>query len=216
MRRVGVIAILWMLLALVGVVHATIPEGFRLVKDRGTFARLLRGSAKSTKSRVSHFVQTKHPKMLSRPMQSEGDFYYRQPGDIRLEYTKPVAYHMVICNGQLFTGGRGGGAVVDLTSNSTMRGIRDLLAACMSGQVWDLASDYQIELYESDALYRVVIVPTNSVVRGYIAGIEIEITKFDAGVTRLVLRESTEDFTEYLFSNRRNNVELSPSLFRIG
>ena len=106
--------------------------------------------------------------------------------------------------------------MVDLTGNSTMRGIRDLLAACMSGQVWDLASDYQIELYESDALYRVVIVPTNSVVRSYIAGIEIEITKFDAGVTRLVLRESTEDFTEYLFSNRRNNVELSPSLFRIG
>ena len=36
------------------------------------------------------FIQTKHLKMLARPITAEGKLYYRKPGELRWEYTGPI------------------------------------------------------------------------------------------------------------------------------
>ena len=36
------------------------------------------------------FIQTKHLKMLARPVTAEGKLYYRKPGELRWEYTGPI------------------------------------------------------------------------------------------------------------------------------
>jgi outer membrane lipoprotein carrier protein len=38
----------------------------------------------------AEFTQTKHLKMLARPITSEGKLYYRRPGEFRWEYTTPI------------------------------------------------------------------------------------------------------------------------------
>lgn len=36
------------------------------------------------------FIQTKHLKMLARPLRSEGKLYYRRPGEFRWQYDSPI------------------------------------------------------------------------------------------------------------------------------
>jgi outer membrane lipoprotein-sorting protein len=50
----------------------------------------IRSAARQITTVQADFVQTKHLKMLARPIASEGKFFYRRPGEIRWEYSTPI------------------------------------------------------------------------------------------------------------------------------
>jgi len=50
----------------------------------------IRAAANKVQSLQADFTQTKHLKILKRPIVAQGKFYYRRPGQIRWEYTSPV------------------------------------------------------------------------------------------------------------------------------
>jgi outer membrane lipoprotein-sorting protein len=47
-------------------------------------------AARKVTSVQADFIQTKHLKMLARPITAEGKLYYRKPGELRWEYTGPI------------------------------------------------------------------------------------------------------------------------------
>ena len=55
----------------------------------------IQNAARSISTMQAEFVQTKHLKILARPITSEGRIFYRRPGDIRWEYTTPIKSIMV-------------------------------------------------------------------------------------------------------------------------
>ncbi len=50
----------------------------------------IQAAAKKVTAVQAEFVQTKHLKMLARPITAEGKLYYRKPGELRWEYTGPI------------------------------------------------------------------------------------------------------------------------------
>lgn len=50
----------------------------------------IEAASRSVHSVSAEFTQTKHLKMLTRPITSEGKLYYHAPGEFRWEYTTPI------------------------------------------------------------------------------------------------------------------------------
>ena len=50
----------------------------------------IRAAADGVSSLQADFVQTKHLKLLKRPIVSRGKLYYRRPSQVRWEYTSPI------------------------------------------------------------------------------------------------------------------------------
>jgi outer membrane lipoprotein carrier protein len=50
----------------------------------------IEATSRTVQSISAEFTQTKHLKMLTKPITSEGKLYYQAPGEFRWEYTAPI------------------------------------------------------------------------------------------------------------------------------
>ena len=178
------------------------------------FKKKLSEASASVSSIESDFTQIKHISALTEDVTSKGKFYYQKSDKIRLEYTSPVSYVMVI-NGKkikIITGGKS--SIHDVGSNPTMKQMNQLLTACMTGNPDALDSDYQIEYKENATSWRLTVKPSNAG-KNYINTIDIFLDKKDFSVQRLKMGEPSGDFTEYIFTNKKNNAVLSKEKFNI-
>ena len=179
------------------------------------FQERLKKEAASLSSIESDFTQEKFLDVFNEKIVSKGRFYYKQENMIRMDYTSPVDYQIIINGQKLKIVSEGKSNVVNLGSNQMMNEMKGMLAACMIGDLTVMSSAYRLEYYESPSLYVVKIRPVSKSVQAYISEIVISIDKKDMSVQTLRLSENAKDYTEYYFTNRKYNTLTSDEKFVI-
>ncbi len=179
------------------------------------FQERLKKEAASLSSIESDFTQEKFLDVFNEKIVSKGRFYYKQENMIRMDYTSPVDYQIIINGQKLKIVSEGKSNVVNLGSNQMMNEMKGMLAACMIGDLTVMSSAYRLEYYESPSLYVVKIRPVSKSVQAYISEIVISIDKKDMSVQTLRLSENAKDYTEYHFTNRKYNTLTSDEKFVI-
>ncbi|WP_370862186.1 LolA family protein [Parabacteroides faecis] len=179
------------------------------------FQERLKKEAASLSSIESDFTQEKYLDVFNDKIISKGRFYYRQENKIRMDYTTPVDYQIIINGQKLKIVSEGKSNVVNLGSNRMMDEMKGMLAACMVGDLSSITSTYKLDYYESPSLYVVKIRPVSKSVQAYISEIIISINKEDMSVQTLRLSENEKDYTEYRFTNRKYNTLTNDEKFII-
>ena len=179
------------------------------------FKERLKKEAASLSSIESDFTQEKFLDVFNEKIVSKGRFYYKQENMIRMDYTSPIDYQIIINGQKLKIVSEGKSNVVNLGSNQMMNEMKGMLAACMIGDLTVMSSAYRLEYYESPSLYVVKIRPVSKSVQAYISEIIISIDKKDMSVQTLRLSENAKDYTEYHFTNRKYNTLTSDEKFVI-
>ncbi|MDR2802618.1 MAG: outer membrane lipoprotein carrier protein LolA [Prevotellaceae bacterium] len=162
----------------------------------------------------SDFVQSKYMEMLSENIVSKGKFYYKKTGKIVLDYSSPVHYLIVINEQKIKIVSDGKENIYGLHANKMMSQTSSLLAACMTGNLLLLSSDYRLEYSENDTQYRIKILPLDRM-KSYLKEIDIFLNKQDYSVDRLRMTEPSLDYTEYVFTNKKKNTPLADEIFHI-
>ena len=179
------------------------------------FQERLKKEAASLSSIESDFTQEKFLDVFNEKIVSKGRFYYKQENMIRMDYTSPIDYQIIINGQKLKIVSEGKSNVVNLGSNQMMNEMKGMLAACMIGDLTVMSSAYRLEYYESPSLYVVKIRPVSKSVQAYISEIVISIDKKDMSVQTLRLSENAKDYTEYYFTIRKYNTLTSDEKFVI-
>lgn len=179
------------------------------------FQERLKKEAASLSSIESDFTQEKFLDVFNEKIVSKGRFYYKQENMIRMDYTSPIDYQIIINGQKLKIVSEGKSNVVNLGSNQMMNEMKGMLAACMIGDLTVMSSAYRLEYYESPSLYVVKIRPVSKSVQAYISEIVISIDKKDMSVQTLRLSENAKDYTEYYFTNQKYNTLTSDEKFVI-
>lgn len=179
------------------------------------FQERLKKEAASLSSIESDFTQEKFLDVFNEKIVSKGRFYYKQENMIRMDYTSPIDYQIIINGQKLKIVSEGKSNVVNLGSNQMMNEMKGMLAACMIGDLTVMSSAYRLEYYESPSLYVVKIRPVSKSVQAYISEIIISIDKKDMSVQTLRLSENAKDYTEYHFTNRKYNTLANDEMFVI-
>ena len=162
------------------------------------FQERLKKEAALLSSIESDFTQEKFLDVFNEKIVSKGRFYYKQENMIRMDYTSPIDYQIIINGQKLKIVSEGKSNVVNLGSNQMMNEMKGMLAACMIGD-----------------LTVVKIRPVSKSVQAYISEIIISIDKKDMSVQTLRLSENAKDYTEYHFTNRKYNTLASDEMFVI-
>ena len=179
------------------------------------FQERLKQEAANIRSIESDFTQEKYLDVFSEKVISKGRFYFKQDNMIRMDYSSPLNY-LIIINGQkLKTVSEGKSNVVNLGSNPMMNEMKGMLSACMIGDLNAIGSSYKLEYFETPTLYVVKIQPTSKSVKAYISEIVISLDKKDMAVKTLRLSENEKDYTEYHFTNKKYNTLTSNEKFTI-
>jgi len=177
------------------------------------FERLRRDSSRiSTIS--ADFVQKKFMKILSKPLVSEGKFYYTAPDSIRWEYSQPIKSVVISDKGNTKRYIASGGKMVeDKTGGAqAMKIVLDEVAGWMSGKFTSNPS-FTATLKEGSNT-QITLTPVGKSMAGMIEKIEITVTRKDASIKSVRIVESATAETRIDFQHVVINQEIQPSVFQ--
>ena len=177
------------------------------------FERLRRDSSRiSTIS--ADFVQKKFMKILSKPLVSEGKFYYTAPDSIRWEYSKPIKSVVISDKGNTKRYIASGGKMVeDKTGGAqAMKIVLDEVAGWMSGKFTSNPSF--IATLKEGSNTQITLTPVGKSMAGMIEKIEITVSRKDASIKSVRIVESATAETRIDFQHVVLNQEIQPSVFQ--
>jgi outer membrane lipoprotein-sorting protein len=205
-----------------GVISLFAQGEMKPVTDAESFKKKMAAEAKKVTSIESDFVQVKYMSALSGEMESKGKFYYQKEDKVSLEYTAPIPYQIVINGSKIKMVSNGKSNVMDVASNGLMKEMKDVISACMTGNLQVLDGKYKMEFLENANEYLVKIYPLNNSAKSILDEVNIYFNKAEMSVARMKMIEPSQDkknvakdYTEYRFSNQKLNSAIPASRFAI-
>lgn len=194
---------------LVFALMAVLPMG----AQADDFARL-RGDAARITTISAGFVQKKTMKILSKPLLSEGKFFFAAPDAIRWEYTKPIRSIVISSKGNTKRYISSGGKMVeDKTGGAqAMKMVLGEIGGWMNGR-FDANPSFTVTLREG-VNRQITLTPVGAHMTGMIEKIEITLSRKDATVKSVRIIESATAETRIDFQHVLINQDIPAAVFR--
>jgi outer membrane lipoprotein-sorting protein len=193
---------------------AQVPQGYTAVSNTMSLQTILAATAKKTLTISSDFTQVKHMKMMNDKVNSKGKFYFKKEDKIRIEYTSPFQYLLVMNGGQIMVRDENKTNKINTRNSKTMQSVNRVMMDCMRGTVFG-NKDFNVKAFEAKSQYLLQLIPANSNMKGLFARIDVYIEKGDNSVSKLVMNENGGDYTDMNFTNKKINTSLADALFSI-
>ena len=198
--------------SLSGLTAAAQPKGYKPVGNVPAFQQTLSKSTDALQSLQSNFVQTKHLSLLSDKISSKGKFYYRKEDKVRIEYTSPFQYLLVMNGGKVMVRDEQKTSRINARNSKMLQSVNRIMIDCMRGSVFS-NPDFKVSAFEGAAGYLLTLAPANESMKKMFSQIDVYLTKTGLDVDRLTLKEQGGDYTDMDFSDSRHNLALNDALF---
>jgi len=188
------------------------PASFKQIKDTKVFLDKFNATTKNLTSIKSSFVQEKHLSALEDKIISKGIFRYKKENKVRMEYTTPFTYLMVLNNGKMYI--KDGAKVnkFDTQSNKMFRQINDMLINTLNGNLIH-SKEYSVKYYENESMYLIELTPLDKALLELMNTIKIYIDKNKLVVSKIEITEKSGDFTLISFFDVQQNTEIKDEEF---
>ncbi|MBS1589411.1 MAG: outer-membrane lipoprotein carrier protein LolA, partial [Bacteroidetes bacterium] len=111
------------------------PKGFSSVKNVQEFQTSLSKSNSQINTISSDFAQTKNMTLLSEKVKSKGKFFFKKEDKVRIEYTAPYKYLLVMNGGNVLVRDEEKTSKINTKSSKTMQSVNRIMIDCMRGTV---------------------------------------------------------------------------------
>lgn len=190
------------------------PEGFIKVADTIYIKQKLMEVSSKTTSINAGFIQEKNLTFLYEKIISKGTLMYKNPEKLRLEYTEPFSYLLIMNNGKLMIKTDNSETKLDLESSRMFNEINNLIINSIQGKIVD-SQDLETSFFENDNSFFVKMIPRQEELTKYVKTIELLISKEDYTVTEFKVIEQSDDYTLIKFINKKLNEEIPDDSFSI-
>jgi outer membrane lipoprotein-sorting protein len=188
--------------------------GFKPLGDMTAFNAAFSAASKQTQSIKADFVQEKELSMLSEKISSKGKFWFKRNNRVRMEYTQPFQYLVVINNNNVFVKDGQKENRVSTKSNKVFQQINRLMVDCVRGTALS-NPDFAVRVFDNANAYLIELSPVAKAMKDYFKNINIVVSKKDYAVNKLEMYEQSGDNTIISFTNRELNAAVSDALFAV-
>ena len=174
----------------------------------------LRQESSKIKTLQADFVQNKSMKILSKPLVSEGRFYYAAPDSFRWEYFKPlrniVITHKNTTKRYIYSDGK---FIEDKTGGAqAMKVVLSEVSGWMNGR-FDQNPSFKAVISKK-ANTCITLTPVDKSMSGMIEKIEITLYSKGGTVKSVKIYEGAGNFTQINFNNVKINEVINASVFQ--
>ena len=188
------------------------PSKFKPAENPDKLKQELIKSTKQLQSIKCDFVQEKNLSFMSEKIMAYGTLRYKKPEKVRMEYSKPFQYLMILNNGMIYIKDAGKVNQFNARSNKMFRQINDILLQSMDGSISE-NKDYKVNYFESDSQIMIELMPLGKDLKSMIQAIRLIMDKKDYGVVRFEMTETAGDYLHINFSNKELNATLADEVF---
>ena len=189
-------------------------QAFTPVKDPSAVQKKLEAVSLSTTAIKSDFVQEKNLSMISEKVISKGFFYFKKDNQVRLEYTKPFKYLMVINNGKMLVKDDEKTTQMDMHKNKVFQEVNSIIINCVKGNVFT-GTDFKVTILENPTQVKLEMRPVAKGLKEFFQNIVIYMDKKDYSAVRIEMNELSGDNTIISFTNKEINGKIDDALFAI-
>lgn len=190
------------------------PTGYKPVADASAFKAQFADASQKTNSIKSDFVQEKNLSMLAEKITSKGKFWFKKENFVRMEYTQPFQYLMILNGTNVYVKDSQKENKVSVKSNKLFQQINKIMVDCVKGGALESA-DFTVRVFENNASYLAELTPVDKNMKKLFKNINMIIEKKGFGVTKIEMHEPSGDNTIISFVNRELNTNLPDALFTI-
>ncbi len=194
-------------------VRAQYP-GFVLLNNPEVFKKSFSMNTRATESIQSDFSQEKTLTMLSEKINSKGKFWYRRKDLVRMEYTQPYYYLMILNGGKIYFKDGQKENKFSAGSNKVFQEVNRILLDCVSGNMLD-NPDFQYRIFEGTGGWLIELIPVAKNLKKLYKNIHIVVDKKDYSAKTIEMDELSGDKTMIRFLNKELNAQIPDSVFNI-
>ena len=187
-------------------------KGYTAIADINTFKTNFSIASQKIESIESDFIQVKNLSMLKDKINSKGKFYYKKGNKVRIEYTSPYNYLMVLNNNNMMVKDDKKTSNYNTKSNKIMQSVNNIMLDCMKGNVYG-NKEFSTSAFENSKEYLLKMTPETSVMKKMFSNIEVFLDKKDFHVLRLNMIENGGDNSLMTFTNSVLNKNILDALF---
>jgi len=188
--------------------------GFKPVEDLASFKKQFSVEAKKISSIKSNFVQEKNLALLEEKISSEGKFTFKRDNKVRIEYTKPFQYLMIMNGDQMLVRDNQKESKVNVKSNKLFQQVNKIMVDCVQGTMLD-NKDFTFKVFQNDKNFLLEMTPVSKTLKEFFQTIIIYVEKKDYSVSSIDMREPSGDNTVIKFLQKELNAAIPDNVFAV-
>lgn len=185
---------------------------YKLIPDNAAFRSQFTAASSGINTISADFTQVKTLTVLSEKLTSKGKFYFKKDNLVRMEYTSPYQYLMVINGNKVSIKDGSKTTTMSGRSNKLFQQINQLMMDCMRGTVFE-NKNFSVRLFEDADTYLAEMTPVTSQMAGLFKKVNVIMDKSNFLVSRVQMFEPSGDYTSMNYSNQKLNANLPDALF---
>lgn len=158
------------------------------------------------------FVQEKKVDILENVIISKGKFLFKQKNSLRLEYTSPSYYLVVMAAGKMLIKDGDKKTKIDGKGSKMFSQIQNVMTGVLGGQMSD-NKDFKYELYKGETNYKIRLFPQTGAIKDLLKEVEFVTNKTTLKALSMTMFERSGDVTVMKFKNVKMNVPIDDKVF---
>lgn len=203
-----------LLLSLTLIASGCFGQAFTPVKDDAAIRKKFAEVSQKTMAIKSDFVQEKNLSMLAEKITSKGVFYFKQKNMVRLEYTQPFKYLLIMNNGKATIKDEAKTTQMDMHKTKVFQEVNNIIVDCVHGSALS-NPNFQVKISENATQLKLDMKPTAKGMKEFFDNIVIFIDKRDYTVLKMQMNELSGDNTIITFTNKEINGNIADNLFAL-
>jgi outer membrane lipoprotein-sorting protein len=190
------------------------PAGYKPITDVNSFKQQFAVASQKLTSIQSDFTQEKNLSMLSEKITSKGKFWFKKDNLVRMEYTNPFRYLMIINKNNVFIKDDQKENKISSRSNKLFQQINRIIVDCVQGTALD-NKDFSVKMFEGKDGYLIHLSPVVKSLKELFSNINVIVDKKDYSIVRMEMVEPGGDNTIMRFTNKQLNIPVADALFAV-
>ncbi|RAW00151.1 outer membrane lipoprotein carrier protein LolA [Pseudochryseolinea flava] len=186
--------------------------GFSPLSNIVQFKAQFKEASAKIQSVKSEFIQEKTLFALTENITSQGKFWFKRTNKVRLDYTTPFTYRMIINGDKVLVKDDHKENRINVRSNKLFQQINKIMLDCIQGTILD-SKDFTSRVFENEKGYLLELSPVNKSLKDFFRNIVLVIEKKDYSVRSMSLNEPSGDKTVITFTNKSLNTQLQDEIF---
>ncbi len=146
------------------------------------------------------FVEVKHIRALTRPLESSGRLIYVRPAYLAMITEQPVQEKLVIDADRLFIAeGNGPARVIDLAEQPEIRALVETIRGTLAGDLEGLRRSFAVSATGSLAAWHLTLVPASAAIAQLLR--EVSISGSGSALATIAIRQANGDETRITVRN---------------
>jgi outer membrane lipoprotein-sorting protein len=184
------------------------------VSDVASFKKEFAIQSAGIHSITSGFKQEKILSALTEKITSTGNFKFKRSNKVRIEYTKPFSYLMIMNGDKILVRDDQKESRVNVRSNKLFQQINRIMMDCIQGTILD-SKDFTNQVWENDKNYLLEMKPVSKGLKDFFQTIVVIVEKKDHSVQAIQMNEPAGDETIITFTDKKINDQVSDEVFAL-